>query len=89
MSGHQNTLVKIHGVAAVVMVFLSFALTPRWGITGAAISYGLTIVLTNLWYLAEVRRKLGLSPYNRTYLRLLVPLGGTLLGLGCSGCASA
>ena len=81
MSGHQNTLVKIHGVAAVAMVLLCFALIPRWGINGAALSYGFTTVLTNLWYLLEVRRKLGLVPYNRTYLRLFVPLGGTLLGV--------
>jgi len=78
MTGHQNALVKIHASMAALMVGLNLALTPRWGMTGAAISMAATVCATNLWYLLEVRRRLGLSPYNRSYLRLLVPLAGAL-----------
>jgi O-antigen/teichoic acid export membrane protein len=81
MTGHQNTLVKIHAAAAVLMVALNLALTPRWGMTGAAISLAVTVGVTNIWYVIEVRRRLGLLPYNRSYFRLLVPVAGSLLGL--------
>ncbi|MCU1298266.1 MAG: hypothetical protein JWO91_2544 [Acidobacteriaceae bacterium] len=35
----------------------------------------------NLWCLLEVRRRLGVFPYNRTYLRLAVPFVTTLVAL--------
>jgi hypothetical protein len=34
-----------------------------------------------LWYLLEVRRKLGMSPYNMSYFRLTGPFAATLLVL--------
>lgn len=81
MSGHQNTLVKVHAGSAALMVVLCFVLTPRWGINGAALSLGITTGVTNLWYLIEVKRKLSFSPYNRTYVRLVVPLLGTVAAI--------
>jgi len=94
MSGHQRDLVKIQGVMAVVMIVLGFLLIPRWGIVGAAAAAAITNLVSNLWYLWEVRRKLAMSPYNISYFRLLLPLAGSvgvlflehrlLLGL-CSG----
>ena len=41
---------------------------------GAAV----TNAITNVWCLMEVRRKLGLFPYSRSYWRLLPPVGGSL-----------
>jgi O-antigen/teichoic acid export membrane protein len=81
MSGHQRDLVRIQTVMAVVMVALGLLLVPKWGIVGAAIVAAVTNLVSNLWYLWEVRRKLGMSPYNMSYFRLLVPLAGTLLVL--------
>jgi len=51
----------------------SVALVPIWGITGAAVAAAVTNAGTNAWNLLEVRRALGLSPFSRSYLRLLVP----------------
>jgi O-antigen/teichoic acid export membrane protein len=81
MSGHQRDLVRIQAVMAVVMVALGLLLIPRWGILGAAIVAAITNLVSNLWYLWEVRRKLGMSPYNMSYFRLLAPFAGTLFVL--------
>jgi O-antigen/teichoic acid export membrane protein len=78
MSGNQRKLIRIQAIMACVMVIVSIVLIPKWGITGAAVGAALTNVLTNVWYLAEVRRTLGLFPYSRSYLRLLLPLAGNL-----------
>ena len=81
MSGHQRDLVRIQTVMAFVMVALGLLLVPKWGILGAAIVAAATNLASNLWYLWEVRCKLGMSPYNMSYFRLLVPFAGTLLVL--------
>jgi hypothetical protein len=38
----------------------------------------ITNVIGNVWYLSEVRGRLGLWPYNRSYLHLALPIAGTL-----------
>ena len=74
MSGHQKQLFKVQLVMAVVSVAANVSLIPVLGITGAAISASLVNIGTNLWNLVEVRKTLGLSPYNRSYLRLVPPI---------------
>ena len=81
MSGHQRDLVRIQTVMAVAMVALGLLLVPKWGILGAAIVATVTNLASNLWYLWEVRRKLGMSPYNMSYFGLPLPFAGTLLVL--------
>jgi O-antigen/teichoic acid export membrane protein len=71
MSGNQKRLVKIQAVMAVVVVVLNLALIPQWGIMGAAIAGAATSALSNIWYLREVRKALNMSPYNRSYVRLI------------------
>jgi O-antigen/teichoic acid export membrane protein len=78
MSGNQRRLIRIEAVMAALMVLLNLLLIPHWGITGAAMAAAITNVMGNVWYLGEVRSRLGLWPYNRSYLRLALPLGGTL-----------
>jgi len=79
MSGHERRLIKVQVVMAAIMVVLSAALVPVWGIVGAAVAAAVTNVGMNGWSLLVVRRVLGLSPYNRGYLRLLPP---AVLALG-------
>ena len=84
MSGNQRRLIKIESVTAGLMVLLNLLLIPRWGIIGAAVGAAITNVAGNVWCLIEVKRTLGLVPYNRGYLHLALPLAGTmavLLGL--------
>ncbi len=78
MSGYQRDLVRIQTIMAIVMIGLGFLLIPRWGIVGAAMAAAIINLASNLWYLWEVRRRLGMSPYNVSYFRLLPPLAGTV-----------
>ena len=73
MSGQQRGLIRIQMVMACVMIALSLLLIPSWGLVGAATAAALTNATSNVWYLGEVRQKLGLFPYNLSYLRLLPP----------------
>jgi O-antigen/teichoic acid export membrane protein len=78
MSGNQRRLIRIQAVMAGVMLALNVVLIPRWGITGAAAGAALTNGITNVWYLMEVRRRLGLFLDSRSYWRLLIPLAGNV-----------
>lgn len=79
MSGNQRRLIRIQAVMAAVMVVVNVLLIPRWGIVGAAVGAAVTNVVTNVWSLREVRRSLGLFPYNRSYLKLAVPVVVTFM----------
>lgn len=78
MSGNQRRLLRVQLVMAVVMVVLSFKLVPAWGALGAAVAAAVTTIGANGWNLIEVRRALNLSPYNRSYFKLLISAIGVL-----------
>jgi len=73
MSGNERRLMKVQSFMVAVMVTLSAGLVPLWGLIGAALAAAITNVGINVWNLYEVRKALGISPYNRGYLRLLWP----------------
>jgi O-antigen/teichoic acid export membrane protein len=81
MSGNEKRLIKVQIAMAVMMIACCAALVPLWGIVGASVAAALTNVGMNVWNLLEVRKALGISPYNRGYLRLLLP---TLLTLAAT-----
>lgn len=81
MSGHEKRVMRVQIVTTVIIVALSAALIPVWGAVGAAIASAIINVVINLAYLLEVRMTLKLSPYNRSYLRLLPP---TLAMIACT-----
>jgi O-antigen/teichoic acid export membrane protein len=78
MSGHEKRLIKVQMFMACLMVILSVTLVPAWGIVGAAMAAAITNIGANAWNLLEVRKALGISPYNRGYLRLVPPTIATL-----------
>jgi O-antigen/teichoic acid export membrane protein len=78
MSGHEKRLIRLQAAMAAVMVLASVSLIPIWGIYGAAAAAAITNVGMNVWSLIEVRRALKISPYNRSYLHLLLPTALTL-----------
>lgn len=78
MSGNQRRLIRVQIVMAAVMVVLSIWLVPLWGALGAAVAAAITNAGSNAWNLLEVRGALKLSPYNRSYLKLLPPAGVAL-----------
>jgi O-antigen/teichoic acid export membrane protein len=75
MSGNQRRLVRVETVMAVAMILLCLEFVPRWGLVGAAVAAAITNIGMNAWNLLEVRAALELSPYNRSYFRLLPPAG--------------
>lgn len=78
MSGNQGRLIRVQAYMAATMVALSIWLVPLWGALGAALAAALTNVGVNVWNLVEVRSALDLSPYNRSYLKLLPSLVSAL-----------
>ncbi len=78
MSGNQHRLVRVQAYMAATTVVLSVWLVPLWGVWGAAVAAAVTNVGVNIWNLVEVRSALRLSPYNRSYLKLVPPLTGAL-----------
>lgn len=78
MSGNEKRLIKVQVAMTAVMIILSAVLVPLWGIYGAAAAAAVTNVGMNAWNLLEVRRAMGISPYNRGYIHLLLPTIATL-----------
>ena len=79
MSGNEKRLMKVQITMAVMMTVSSAALVPIWGIYGAAAAAALTNIGLNVLNLLQVRRALGISPYNRSYWHLLLPTTATLV----------
>jgi O-antigen/teichoic acid export membrane protein len=78
MSGNERRLVRIQSVMAVVTVTLCLFLIPRWGVAGAALAAAIGNAIANAWCLLEVKKILGLFPYNRSYKILALPAAVTL-----------
>jgi O-antigen/teichoic acid export membrane protein len=79
MSGHEKQLIKAQSAMALVMVVCCAILVPLWGMEGAAIAAALVNVGINVWNLLNVKRILGIWPYNRSYVRLFAPMFVTSL----------
>jgi O-antigen/teichoic acid export membrane protein len=71
-------------VMAVVAVVLNVILVPRMGILGAAIGTGAAVVLVNIVRLIEGKLLLGVFPFDRSSLKILVT-AGVLVGLAILG----
>jgi O-antigen/teichoic acid export membrane protein len=62
-----------------LMVALAIGLTSAFGIEGTAAAAALSIATLNVVRLAQVRRRLGIQPYERGYVRLALPATGAAL----------
>ena len=60
----------------ILNIIFNLALIPIWGIIGAIVVSAATNAAINLLYLREVKAILGLTPYNRSYVRLFLPVLG-------------
>lgn len=65
MSGRSRENLLNVVVALVTNVSLNLILIPAWGIVGAAVSWAVAIVLSNLLPLWQVHRALGIDPFGR------------------------
>jgi O-antigen/teichoic acid export membrane protein len=73
MSGNQSRLIRVQAIMAVFMVVITFLLVRPFGMVGVALAAALTNAVSNGLFLWQVRSVLHLSPYNRTYFRLIAP----------------
>jgi len=76
MSGNQGRLVRVQVKVVIGNILLNLVLVPIWGIIGASVVSAATSAAINLLYLREVKAILGLTPYNRSYVRLFLPVLG-------------
>lgn len=81
MCGYQRAKIKAIIAMAILTVVLNLLLIPRWGILGAAAAGAIGLVITNLVWLWMVRYYLRITPYNRGYLRLAVPIAASALAV--------
>lgn len=73
MSGNEVQLIKIQACNAIATLTLNMLLVPRFGIAGAAAASTVSVIITNVWCLAAVHRRLNLQPYNASYKKLVTP----------------
>ncbi|MDA7858005.1 polysaccharide biosynthesis C-terminal domain-containing protein, partial [bacterium] len=72
MTGRQN-LVLYNAIGRLLInFFLNLFLIPKWGILGAAIATGFTIILFNVVALLEIFLTLKLHPYGKEYSKVAV-----------------
>jgi O-antigen/teichoic acid export membrane protein len=62
-----------------LLVVLAIGLTSAFGIEGTATAAAVSIATLNLVRLVQVRRRLGIQPYERAYVRLALPATGAAL----------
>ena len=73
MSGNQKRLIKVQFAMTIVSVVTNLTLIPILGLVGAALASACVNAGGNIWNLYEVRKALGISPYNRGYFALWIP----------------
>jgi O-antigen/teichoic acid export membrane protein len=78
MAGLQNPLFYISAVSLCLSAVLNVILIPRLGMAGAAISTAVTITVLFAWAIYVTKRKLGIVPYDRRYLKGLVATAVTV-----------
>lgn len=84
MGGKSGWQLLNQGVSLAVNIALNLWLIPRYGMSGAAIAWGVAIALDNLMAVAEVRYLFGIGPFGPGYA---VVVGATLACFGGVGLA--
>jgi O-antigen/teichoic acid export membrane protein len=62
-----------NALGIVLLVGLAIALTAAFGIEGTAVASAVSIAAVNVVRLFQVRRRVGIQPYERSYLALVLP----------------
>ncbi|MFF8841186.1 oligosaccharide flippase family protein [Streptomyces sp. NPDC015127] len=68
MAGKSSWQLAVSGVALAVQLTVGILAVPRWGVLGAALSWGAAIVVENLTAAALVRRNPGFTTVDRGYI---------------------
>ncbi len=73
MSGHQKEMIRGQLIFGILLLLADWSLIPVAGVRAAAVVSALGTAAINLYCLVVVRRRLGLFPYTRSYLKLAGP----------------
>lgn len=79
MTGNQNVVMTASIIGAVTGIIATVALSPVFGIVGAAIGVSAAITTENAISLTMVRRRFGFWPFTPQYLK---PLAAGVIGAG-------
>ena len=79
MTGFTGVDLVDNAVGLGLLVGLAVALTAAFGIDGTAVAAAVSISLLNIVRLVQVRRRIGIQPYDRAYLGLALPAGAAAL----------
>jgi O-antigen/teichoic acid export membrane protein len=79
MTGFTGLDLLDNALAVILLVGLAVALTAAFGIEGTAVAAAVSVVALNLLRLAQVKRRVGIQPYERAYLGLLLPAAASAL----------
>jgi O-antigen/teichoic acid export membrane protein len=79
MTGFTGLDLIDNALGVALLVVLAAALTAAFGIEGTATAAALSIASLNLLRLVQVRRRVGIQPYDRSFLPLALPAGGAAL----------
>ena len=69
MTGKQKTFGRITVLTAVLNIVLNFILIPKFGLTGAAVATGFSILLTNLLGIIYVQKKYNFLPFYFPFIK--------------------
>jgi O-antigen/teichoic acid export membrane protein len=70
LSGHSRLYAANTAAALAANIGLNLVLVPRFGITGAAVAWAVSISITNLAALLQVRYAMGVRPFGPGYPRV-------------------
>lgn len=73
MVGRTGWDLVVYAASLLFDVGVAIYLASRYGMEGAALANALTFTLSNLFRLVLVHRFVGIQPYDKRYLRLVVP----------------
>ena len=75
MTGFTGLDLLDNAVGIAVLVGLAVGLTAAFGMEGTAAAAAVSIAALNVVRLLQVRRRVGIQPYEPAYLRLALPAG--------------
>jgi O-antigen/teichoic acid export membrane protein len=79
MTGFTGLDLVDNALGVGLLLGLALALTPAFGMEGAAAASAVSIVVLKVVRLIQVRHRVGIQPYERDYLGLAVPAGAAAL----------
>jgi O-antigen/teichoic acid export membrane protein len=89
MTGFTGLDLLDNAIGIAVLVGLAVVLTAAFGMEGTAAAAAVSIAALNVVRLVQVRRRVGIQPYERAYLGLVLPAGvAALAGLAAHAALS-